>query len=164
MKDLQFIITGGTIDGGYCVTDQTCKPREKSGVVEYMKGIIRTDITIHENVIAMLDSREIDNKVRDKIHQAITKSKSNNIIVTHGTDTMAETAKFLSAKNIKGKKIILVGAFYPLLGFAPTDAPFNLGYAIGKFESLADGVYVAMNMKIFSPDKVAKNKHKGKFE
>jgi len=164
MRDIQFIITGGTIDAGYCVTDQTCKPLAKSGVAPYMKNIIRTDIVIHETVVAMLDSRAIDDVVRDKIYKAIIQSKSNNIIITHGTDTISETAKYLAAKNIKGKKIIILGAFYPLLGFAPTDAPFNLGYAIGKFESLADGVHVAMNMKIFHPDKVTKNKHKGKFE
>ena len=164
MTDIQFIITGGTIDAGYCVTDQTCKPLTKSGVLEYLKNIIRTDHVVHEKVIAMLDSRDISDKVRDEIHQAIINSKSNNIIITHGTDTMTETAKYLATKNIQNKKIILVGAFYPLQGFAPTDAPFNLGYAIGKFESLDDGVYVAMNMKMFQPDKVTKNKHKGKFE
>jgi L-asparaginase len=164
MKDLSIIITGGTIDKEYCFIIQDNKPRVKSCVAEYIKNFIRPDVKVYEETITMLDSRDFTDQTREDIYNTILKAKSNNIIITHGTDTMTQTGNFLKSKKITGKKIILVGSFYPLEGFVPTDAPFNLGFAIGSLANIKDGIYIAMNMKLFDPDAVTKNQTTGKFE
>jgi len=164
MKDIQFIIAGGTIDKEYCIIKQENKSREQSCIVEYIRSFVRPDVFIYEQTVTMLDSREFTDATRESIFDAIRSSKSDNIIVTHGTDTMAQTGQFLKSKGIKGKRVILVGAFYPLQGFVPTDAPFNLGFAIGSLGAVKDGVHIAMNMKLFDPDTAMKNHATGKFE
>jgi L-asparaginase len=164
LQDIQFIIAGGTIDKEYCIIKQENKSRAKSCVVEYIRNFVRPDVTVHEKTITLLDSRDFTDATRESIHKVILESKSNNIIITHGTDTMAQTGQFLKSKKIVGKKIILVGAFYPLQGFVPTDAPFNLGFAIGTLRNIKYGVYIAMNMSLLDPNTAKKNQATGKFE
>jgi len=167
MQDIQFIITGGTLDKTYCTKEQNFVMLPKSEVVGYVKKFVNPDVIIHENVVTLLDSRDFTDQTREDIYKAILNAKSNNIIITHGTDRMAHTGRYLKTKNIKGKKIIMVGSFYPLQSFVPTDAQFNLGYAMGMLASEAlkeGGIYIAMNMKLFDPDKVTKNVQKEKFE
>ena len=164
MKDLQILIAGGTIDKEYCIIKQENKPRAKSCIVGYIQNFVRPDVTVYEKTITMLDSRDFTSQTREDIYKAILASKSDNIIITHGTDTMTQTGQYLKSKNIQGKKIILVGAFYPLQGFVPTDATFNLGFAIGALVNAKDGVYIAMNMKLFDPATANKNQATGKFE
>ena len=112
----------------------------------------------------MVDSRGITSQIRQDILQAIKTSKCKDIIVTHGTYTMADTAKWIQ-ENIGAtdKRIIFVGSFYPLTGFCPNDAGFNLGFAIGIISFLRAGVYVAMNAEIFDPSEVKKDTIQGKF-
>lgn len=92
------------------------------------------------------------------------KSLHKKVIITHGTYTMPDSAKFLKA-NLKRKDqtIIFTGSMIPLLGFAPSDAPFNLGYAIARVQELKAGIYVAMNGKIFMPEEVVKLLSEGRF-
>jgi len=164
MTDLQIIIAGGTIDKEYCIIKQENISRAKSCVVEYIRSFVRPDAKVYEETVTMLDSRDFTDATREDIYNAIKSSKSNNIIITHGTDTMAQTGQFLKSKKTLGKKVILVGAFYPLKGFVPTDAPFNLGFAIGALSNIKEGVYIAMNMRLFDPETVKKNQATGKFE
>jgi L-asparaginase len=169
LKDLQFIITGGTIDGEYSFVKQTSVPRKESVIVNYIKNIVKAETPIYETVLCMVDSREMTDERRLQIIEAINASRSNNIIITHGTDTMPETARFIkqaiTGDNVfNDKKIILLGAFLPLMGFCPTDAPFNLGFAIGAFDTLPAGVYIAMNMQIWNAEEVKKNFEQGRFE
>jgi L-asparaginase len=95
---------------------------------------------------------------------AINKSPAKNIIITHGTYTMPDTARFIASRIKNNTKIIiLTGSMIPLLGFSPSDAGFNLGFALGQFDSLTPGVYVAMNGQIFTPLEVVKLVSQGRF-
>lgn len=166
LTDIQLLLTGGTIDSEWDPTQDTAVPFAHSNIKPYLEKFVQPDFHIYEKTITMLDSREIDDSVRQTLLNAIKQSKSKNIIISHGTYTMAETGKYLKdniGKDLGSKKIILVGSFYPLLGFSQSDAPFNLGYALGALEYIKPGVYVAINSQLFNPHDVAKNTTKGKF-
>ena len=108
------------------------------------------------------DSLFMNDSDREKILQTCKLLEENKIVITHGTDTMVETAKLLG-RNIKDKTIVLTGAMVPYkLGVS--DAQFNLGFALASAQTLPDGVYIAMNGKIFEWHKVEKNKLVGEFE
>jgi len=168
LKDVELLITGGTIDSEWAPSKDTVVPSACSSVKPYIEKFLKPDFPIYENIIAMADSRDIDDNVRAKILKAIIESRSDNIIITHGTYTMAQTGKYLKEKIAldkrlkENKKIILLGSFYPL-GFSQSDAPFNLGYAFGAIEYLSPNVYVAMNSRLFDPYEVGKDVQNGKF-
>lgn len=86
------------------------------------------------------------------------------IIITHGTYTMPDTARYLKA-NLKrdDQTIVFTGSMIPLTGFSPSDAPFNLGYSIAKIQDLPAGIYVCMNGRVFSPNEVVKFLYGGRF-
>jgi L-asparaginase len=136
-------------------------PHAQSNIKKYIDKYLQPEYTVHETTVCMLDSNDITDKIRSQILDEIKKSKSENIIVTHGTDTMAATARSLDGK-VLNKRVILVGAFKPLV-FAPSDAAFNLGFAVASFENLKNGVYVAMNSQIFNAATVEKDFKKMKF-
>ena len=108
------------------------------------------------------DSRFITAEDRLELAERITAASSNQILVTHGTLTMAETAKFLGKLGLE-KTIVLVGAL-KLGTDEDSDAPFNLGFAFGVLDFLEYGVYVAMNGKVFTWDNVRKNLESNQFE
>ena len=99
---------------------------------------------------------------RELIAEHCRKSKENKIIITHGTDTMAETAKLLSQK-LQGKTIVITGAMIPYK-FGSSDGLFNLGSAMAFVQTLPAGVYVVMNGRHFNANDVRKNKETGVFE
>lgn len=105
----------------------------------------------------MKDSRELTTGDIKNICKTIEKSTTKKIIITHGTYTMPDTAKYLKA-NLKRKDqtIISAGSMIPLTGFAPSDAGFNLGYAIARVQTLKPGIYVCMNGRVFSSNEVVK--------
>jgi len=151
---IHIILTGGTIDSYYEGSVDTVIPKEHSVIPQYLKSLkLYTDFTFSE--ICMKDSRDLTSQDREKIYQAVKNSKSKRIIITHGTYTIPKTAKFISQNlKIKNKVIIITGGMIPLEGFAPSDAPFNLGFSIAESQHLPDGVYVCMNGKIFRPEEV----------
>lgn len=160
---LHFILTGGTIDSHYDGTKDTAVPNEHSVVPKFIKSLkLYEDCEFTE--ICMKDSREINESDRKKIIEAISKSNSNRIIVTHGTYTLPDTARYMNA-NIENneKTIILVASMIPLEGFTETDASFNLGYAVAKSQELKKGIYICMNGRIFSPEEVIKIISEGRF-
>jgi L-asparaginase len=110
----------------------------------------------------LIDSLFMKDTHRKKILKACKDCPEKKIVITHGTDTMEITAKFL-AKHIKNKTIVLTGAMVPYK-FGSSDGMFNLGSAISFAQTLPSGVYAAMNGKIFSARKVHKNKKTGIFE
>jgi len=112
--------------------------------------------------LMMIDSLDMTDEDRVMIADHCNKSKEKKIIITHGTDTMADTAKFL-ASRIKDKTVVLTGAMIPYK-FGSSDGLFNLGSAMAFVQSLQPGVYVAMNGKCFNWDNVRKNKKTGEFE
>jgi L-asparaginase len=99
---------------------------------------------------------------RSNIIKACKRSKENKIVITHGTDTMAKTAKILATENID-KTIVLTGAMIPIK-FGSSDGFFNLGSALAFVQTLPKGVYIAMNGKYFIANNVVKNKKTGIFE
>jgi L-asparaginase len=110
----------------------------------------------------MMDSLDMNEQDRHTIARACQDVPENRILITHGTDTMPETAALL-AGLIKDKTIVLTGAMVPYK-FGSSDGLFNLGSALAFVQTLPAGVYVAMNGKIFEAENVRKNKTRGEFE
>ena len=110
----------------------------------------------------MVDSREITDEDRETIARNCVKAKEERILVTHGTDTMVDTARVI-AGQVKDKTIVLTGAMVPYT-FGSSDGLFNLGSALAFVQTLPHGVYVVMNGRHFSWDNVRKNIKTGEFE
>jgi L-asparaginase len=107
------------------------------------------------------DSLDMDDADRAAIRAAIERQPHRHVLVTHGTDTMVETARAL--QDIEGKVIVLTGALNPAR-FQGSDAVFNIGCAVGAVQSLGDGVWIAMNGRIWDPEHVRKNRTANRFE
>ena len=107
------------------------------------------------------DSLDMDEADRQLVREHVLDEPCRRIIITHGTDTMIETGRTLS--NIPGKCVVLTGAMEPA-DFRSSDAVFNVGVAVGAVAALPDGVYIAMNGRVFDPNKCRKNRERGLFE
>ena len=160
---LHFILTGGTIDSYYDGSKDTAVPNEHSVVPKFVK-ILKLYETCEFTEICMKDSRDLSQTDRKKILDVVKNSNSRRIIITHGTYTLPDTARYLDA-NLKNndKTIIFVCSMIPLEGFIPSDAGFNIGYAVAKSQDLPKGIYVCMNGRIFSPNEVVKIISEGRF-
>ena len=122
----------------------------------------RSQLDVKIETLMMIDSLKMSKNDRNYIVNKCKNEKTNRIIITHGTDTMVETAKIL-AENIKDKTIILTGAMIPIK-FGSSDGLFNLGSALSFIQTLEKGVYITMNGRYFPWDNVHKNKKLGIFE
>jgi L-asparaginase len=155
-----FIQTGGTIDKDY---PKLAKGYAFEITVPATRRILE-DInpSFDFEILPLLqkDSLDLTNEDRDKIHEACLSADTEKIVITHGTDTMIETAQKLA--NIKGKVIILTGAMRPER-FSNSDADFNVGVAIGAVNMVKEGVYIAMNGRVYSYDKVKRDLTTGQF-
>ena len=133
---IHFIITGGTLDSFYNGVKDTVETMKESVIPIYIKSLKlyeKTDFT----TICMKDSRTLTKNDLANVLKAIKKSPHKKFIVTHGTYTMPDTARYLEANLGKhNKTIVFTGSLIPLLGFAPSDAPFNLGYSIARVHEL----------------------------
>ena len=160
---LHFILTGGTIDSYYDGTKDTAVTNEHSVVPKFI-NVLKLYEECEFTEVCMKDSRELNEVDRKNILEAVVNSKTKRIIITHGTYTLPDTARYLQAKlKDHGKVIIFVCSMIPLEGFTPTDAGFNIGYAVAKSQELSEGIYVCMNGKIFVPDEVVKILSEGRF-
>jgi L-asparaginase len=157
---LLFIQTGGTIDKDYPKTIKGYGFEITEPAVKRILERIKIDYNFEIITFIKKDSQDITNNDRLKLTQLCEKTQYDKIIITHGTDTIIETAKQLSV--IKNKKIILTGAFTPEK-FKDSDADFNVGCAIGAIEYVPLGVYVAMNGKVFKHNEVKRNLKTGQF-
>ncbi len=161
---VEVLITGGTIDSFYDGTKDTVVPSESSILPKYFDGLKLGEI-LKFKTICMKDSRSLTQNDVRRVLNEIENSKSLKFIVTHGTYTMADTARFLKVHlKSKDKVVILTGSLIPLNGFNLSDAGFNLGFAFAKLDSLKPGVYVCMNGKVLTPEEAVKNLREGKFE
>ena len=164
---IHFVITGGTIDSVWNGAKDTVTVSEHSILPEYFKNI-QKNLKFYDKLlfteICMKDSRDIVEEDRKNILKVIEESESTKIIITHGTYTMPDTARYLK-ENLKRKdqKIILTGSMVPIQGFDFSDGPFNLGYALREVQTLPVGIYVCMNTRVFTPEEVEKNREEGKF-
>jgi len=159
---VQVFITGGTFDKDYNFI--TGKLYFKDTHLKEMFDRGRCTIDIDIKTLMMIDSLEMTDDDRDIIIHNCKKSQHENIILTHGTDTMVETAERIAAANIKGKTIVLTGAMVPYAFGTSSDGFFNLGSALAFAQVLTEGVYVVMNGRYFDWKNVKKNRQTGNFE
>ncbi len=152
------LTTGGTIDKIYF--DALSDYQVGETVVSKLLDIARVKRPFRIEEVVRKDSLELDDADRALIRDRVAAAPESHIIITHGTDTMAETAKLLSA--IAGKTVVLVGALAPAR-FGESDASFNLGMAFATVQVAAPGVYITMSGSVFRADKVVKDREKGAF-
>ncbi len=157
---IRILVTGGTFDKEYNEIEEKLIFKD-THVPELLKKA-RCELTITVRNIMMVDSLHMTNEDRKIIVQHCKKTEEDKIIITHGTGTMAETARVL-AKEIKNKTIVLTGAMIPY-HYGSSDGFFNMGTAIAFVQTLPFGVYIAMNGKYFLHNNVRKNTETGKFE
>jgi len=157
---IKILITGGTFDKEY--RELTGELFFRNTHVPNVLELGRAKIDVKIRTLMLIDSLEMTDNHRKIILEKCRNAKEDKIIITHGTDTMAETAKFLG-QNIENKTIILTGAMIPY-AFGSSDGLFNLGSAVAFVQSLSHGVYIAMNGKYFYWHNVRKNKETGAFE
>ena len=157
---IQIFITGGTFDKEY--NEITGKLYFKDTHLKEMLSMGRSQLDVKITTLMMIDSIDMTNDDRDNILEACKNCLLDKIIITHGTDTMVDTAKFLSKGNLD-KTIVFTGAMIPI-DFGSSDGLFNLGSAMGFVQSLESGIYIAMNGRCFNYDKVRKNTKTGIFE
>jgi L-asparaginase len=157
---IKIFVTGGTFDKVYNDLDGQLIFND-THIREILElGRSRVDVSI--DTLMMVDSLDMTEQDREKIAQACLKSNEDNIVITHGTDTMVETAKVI-AEKVKNKTIVLTGAMVPYV-FRSSDGLFNLGAALAFAQALPVGVYITMNGKYFNWDNARKNKEIGEFE
>jgi L-asparaginase len=157
---VRILIAGGTFDKEY--DEITGKLYFKDTHIPEMLKLGRCRLDVQIRTVMMIDSLEMTDSDRELILDHCRKSPEDKIVITHGTDTMVETAQML-AKKMKEKTIVLTGAMIPY-AFGSSDGLFNLGSALSFVQALPPGVYIAMNGKCFSWDKVQKNRERGEFE
>lgn len=161
---IHFLMTGGTIDSRYDGTKDTVVTNTTS-IIPQVIDSIKPYAEVHYQVICMKDSRELNSQDQEALIKAINSSAGKMFIITHGTYTMADTARIIEKKleNRSDKTIILTGSMIPIDGFSMSDGPFNLGYAFSQVQALEPGVYVCMNGHTFKPDDVSKSIAEGRF-
>ncbi len=157
---LRIFITGGTFDKEYNELDG--KLFFKDTHLPEMLKLGRCKVPVEIRTLMLVDSLEMTDVDRQIIVEQCRKCKEDQIVITHGTDTMEETASVLG-KSITDKTVVLTGAMVPYK-FGSSDGLFNLGSALAFAETLPHGIYVAMNGRCFMWDNVKKNKKTGEFE
>ena len=158
--NIKIILTGGTIDKHYY---------ESNGELGFVDTYIPEILTLGRNrsdvdvqTVMLKDSLEMDDNDRTVIQALCENAMEERVVITHGTDTMVETAKVIADSSL-AKTVVLVGAMVPYV-FKHSDAVFNMGFAMAAVQTLPHGVYVAMNGRIFNWNEVIKNTALGIFE
>ena len=160
---IRIVVTGGTFDKEYNELAGTLFFKE-THVPEMLRlGRSRVEVAVH--TLMMMDSLEMGDSHRQRIVEHCSAAPESRILITHGTDTMMETARAVAtaaAQALDGKTIVLTGAMVPY-AFGSSDGLFNLGSALSFTQVLPAGVYVAMNGRCFSWDAVEKDRTAGIF-
>ncbi len=161
-ETIQVFITGGTFDKDYnFITGELYfKDTHMHDMMDRGRCNLPTDI----KTLMMIDSLKITDTERQIISYNCQQSPHDNIVITHGTDTMTETGKYLKDQNIKDKTIVLTGAMIPYAFGSSSDGFFNLGAAIAFAQALPCGVYISMNGRYFDVEEVEKNRSTGYFQ
>lgn len=156
---IKFVTTGGTIDKLYF----DARSEYQVGPPQVLEVLRDAAVTFEFEAESILkkDSLDMTDEDRRLVRARVEGDPCPRIVVTHGTDTMLETARAL--RGIPGKTIVLTGAIQPAI-FRVTDAVFNIGMAVAAVQILPPGVYVAMSGRIFDPDRARKNYERNVFE
>jgi len=159
-QSIRLFVTGGTFDKEY---------DEIRGILEFrdthlpeMLEMARSRLDVQVRTLMMIDSLEMTDADRQLIAHNCRDVPEPHIVITHGTDTMVDTARVL-ASSVSGKTIVLTGAMIPI-AFGSSDGLFNLGSALTAAQVLPPGVFIAMNGRVFDWDNVRKNRDTGVFE
>ena len=158
---IQIFITGGTFDKSYNHLSGDLF-FEKTHIPEMLKRS-KSRLNVEVKTLMMIDSLEMTENDINKIIKECKDSKSKRIVITHGTDTMVNTAGKI-AKKIDDKTIVLTGAMIPYAFGSSSDGFFNLGSALSFVQTLETGIYIAMNGQYFKYNNVIKDKEKGYFK
>lgn len=159
---IQVYVTGGTFDKEYNYINGELYFKDTHLTKMFERGRCTLDIDV--KTLMMIDSLEMTTEDREIIAHNCNRTKSQDIIITHGTDRIVETAKYLASLEIKGKTIVLTGAMIPYAFGTSSDGFFNLGSALAFAQALGEGVYIVMNGRYFTWDRVRKNRKTGFFE
>ena len=157
---VRILVTGGTFDKEY--DEITGRLYFKETHVAEMLALGRCRLPVEIQKLMMLDSLDMTDRERGIILRNCLEVPEKRIVITHGTDTMVETARML-AGAVSDKTVVLTGAMIPI-AFGSSDGLFNVGGALTAVQILPPGVYIAMNGRIFDWDKVRKNRESGVFE
>ena len=156
---LEILTTGGTIDKVYF--DKKSNYEVGDPFVEELLHKMNVNISFKVKSLMRIDSLDMTDIHREVILKYIINSNANNFLITHGTDSIVETAIYL--KKITDKTIVLTGSLKPAI-FIDNDAIFNVGSALTSAQILKNGVYIVINGQVFNPDNVRKNLEKNIFE
>jgi L-asparaginase len=156
---IRIFVTGGTFDKEY--NELTGALAFKDTHVPEMLRLGRCRVDVSIRTLMMIDSLDMSDADRELIVRGCREADEARILITHGTDTMVETARALA--SIPAKTIVLTGAMIPY-AFGSSDGLFNLGSALSFVQALPPGVYIAMNGRCFEWDRVRKNRETGVFE
>ena len=159
ISKLLIITTGGTIDKIYFddKSDYQIGEPQISQILHAMHVAFDFEVS----ALMRKDSLHLDDNDRKLIRDVVAASAASHILITHGTDSMSETAAAL--QDIENKTVVLTGALNPAR-FRDSDAVFNIGCAVGAAQSLPPGIYIVMNGKVWDPSKVRKNRRENRFE
>ena len=157
---IRILVTGGTFDKEY--NEHTGELYFKDTHLKDMLRLGRCRLEVAVETLMMIDSLQMTDADRKLILERCIAAEEKHIVITHGTDTMENTAVVLG-KNISGKTIVVTGAMVPYT-FGSSDGLFNLGTALAFVQTLKPGVYVAMNGRCFPWNSVRKNRKIGVFE
>jgi L-asparaginase len=157
---IKILLTGGTFDKSYSVIEGELN-FDDTHIEEMLdRANVTAEIVVEE--LMLMDSLDMEEPERDKVLRACEESEEQRILITHGTDTMVETAELLGEAGLE-KTIVLTGAMIPYT-VRDSDALFNIGFALSAVQLLEEGVYIAMNGEVFDWDDVMKNYDEGRFE
>lgn len=156
---IQIYCCGGTIDKVYF----DAKSSYEIGDPCVGEILQRANVAFEYSIESLMRKDSLDMTADDRtlVRSRVGASRATHILITHGTDTMPETAQVLA--DLSDKTIVLTGAMSPAR-FAASDATFNIGCAVGALQSLAPGAYITMNGQVFSAGRVRKNREAGRFE
>jgi L-asparaginase len=157
---IRIFVTGGTFDKTYDEIRGRLTFRDTH--LPEMLALGRSRVAVAITTLMMIDSLDMTAADRELIVRSCLECGESRIVITHGTDTMVETAAALAA-GVSGKTVVLTGAMIPY-AFGSSDGLFNLGSALSFAQVLPPGVYVAMNGQHFPWDRVVKNRETGVFE
>ncbi len=157
--DIQVFTTGGTIDKVYFDAKSTYEVGDPQ--ISSILEDVNVDLDYAVETLFRKDSLDLTAEDRELIRDRVASTTARHVLITHGTDTMVETAKALS--SVKDKVMVLVGSLSPAR-FKGSDAEFNIGFALAAAQLLSPGVYIAMNGRVFPYDRVRKNREENRFE
>jgi L-asparaginase len=158
-SELLIITTGGTIDKIYFDDKSDYQIGEPQ--ISLILNAMNVAFEFQVSALMRKDSLHLSDADRQLIRAEVSSSSRDHVLITHGTDTMIETAAVLD--DLEGKIIVLTGSLNPAR-FRDSDAVFNIGCAVGAVQSLEPGVYIAMNGRVWRPKEVRKNVSENRFE